>query len=223
MQKSGVLFLAWWVTCSLLVAGMAAAQTDQYDCASFDSQEEAQAELENNPSDPSNLDADDDGIACEVYDYGDEGGGGGPDLDCADFATQTEAQAEYDSDPTDPHGLDGDDDGIACEDQSGGGADLDCRNFPTQEAAQAALRRDTSDPNGLDADNDGEACEDFDYAPNPADQQYEKEPPPGKEDVIIKTVPDKPLPKTGGFPLFLGAGFMLLAATVLGLRVIGRR
>ena len=46
------------------------AQTDQYDCQSFGSQESAQAELERDPSDPSNLDADDDGIACEDYDYG---------------------------------------------------------------------------------------------------------------------------------------------------------
>ena len=50
------------------------AQTDQYDCASFGSQESAQAEYDRNPSDPSNLDADNDGIACEEYDYGVGGG-----------------------------------------------------------------------------------------------------------------------------------------------------
>jgi hypothetical protein len=61
------------------------AQEDQYDCASFGSQESAQAEYDRDPSDPSNLDADGDGIACEDYDYGggggetttDAGGGGG--------------------------------------------------------------------------------------------------------------------------------------------------
>lgn len=77
MQRASILFLAWWVFCSLLLASMVSAQTDQFDCASFDSQEEAQAELESDPSDPSNLDADDDGRACEVYDYGDGGGGNG--------------------------------------------------------------------------------------------------------------------------------------------------
>lgn len=46
------------------------AQDDQYDCASFGSQESAQAEFDRDPSDPSNLDADDDGEACEDYDYG---------------------------------------------------------------------------------------------------------------------------------------------------------
>jgi hypothetical protein len=52
----------------------AMAQDDQYDCASFGSQESAQAELERNPSDPSNLDPDKDAQACEDYDYGVDGG-----------------------------------------------------------------------------------------------------------------------------------------------------
>jgi hypothetical protein len=50
------------------------AQEDQYDCASFGSQASAQAEYDRDPSDPSNLDDDDDGIACEDYDYGAGGG-----------------------------------------------------------------------------------------------------------------------------------------------------
>lgn len=219
VQRAGMAFLAWWVFCSLILAGMVGAQTDEFDCASFDSQEEAQAELESDPSDPSNLDADDDGIACEVYDYGDGGGGEEPDLDCADFATQEEAQAEYDSDPSDPNGLDGDGDGIACEEQPGGGADLDCADFDTRGQAQATLARDRTDPNGLDADDDGQACEDFDYDETPAGQQYEKEPPTGK-DVIIETIPDKPLPKTGGLPLGLGAALLLTGAAVLSVRVL---
>ena len=48
----------------------AAAQADQFDCASFGSRESAQAELERDPSDPSNLDPDGNGRACEDYDYG---------------------------------------------------------------------------------------------------------------------------------------------------------
>ena len=47
----------------------AAAQADQYDCASFGSQESAQAELERDPSDPNVLDPDDNGRACDSYDY----------------------------------------------------------------------------------------------------------------------------------------------------------
>ena len=52
----------------------AMAQTDLYDCASFGSQESAQAELERNPSDPSKLDPDGDGQACEDYNYSVGGG-----------------------------------------------------------------------------------------------------------------------------------------------------
>ncbi len=46
------------------------AQQDQFDCASFGSQESAQAELERDPSDPNNLDPDGNGQACEDYSYG---------------------------------------------------------------------------------------------------------------------------------------------------------
>lgn len=61
---------------ALLVAALAvgvvlpavplAAQRDRYDCADFSSQADAQAELDRTaPDDPSGLDADGDGIACE--------------------------------------------------------------------------------------------------------------------------------------------------------------
>ena len=48
----------------------AVAQTDQYDCASFGSQESAQTELDRDPSDPNNLDPDGNGQACDDYPYG---------------------------------------------------------------------------------------------------------------------------------------------------------
>jgi hypothetical protein len=43
----------------------ATAQTSDIDCADFDSQEAAQAELDRDPSDPNALDTDGDGVACE--------------------------------------------------------------------------------------------------------------------------------------------------------------
>ncbi len=52
---------------------------DPFDCADFDTQEEAQAEYDSDPSDPSGLDADSDGIACE--ELGDGGGGTGGSSD----------------------------------------------------------------------------------------------------------------------------------------------
>src|SRR5919112_6703734 len=51
----------------------AEAQADQYDCASFGSQESAQATLDSDPSDPNNLDSDSNGIACDDYPYGTSG------------------------------------------------------------------------------------------------------------------------------------------------------
>ena len=62
MQRAITLFFATvcWVFCSLLLVGSAVAQ-DDLDCEDFDSQEEAQAELNRDPSDPNNLDADNDG------------------------------------------------------------------------------------------------------------------------------------------------------------------
>ena len=57
----------------LVFASAVSAQEDQYDCASFGSQESAQAELERVPGDPSKLDPDGDGQACEDYDYGTTG------------------------------------------------------------------------------------------------------------------------------------------------------
>ncbi len=54
------------------------AQDDDLDCADFSSQAEAQREYEKDPqNDPNNLDADDDGQACEDFDYVARGAGGG--------------------------------------------------------------------------------------------------------------------------------------------------
>ena len=46
----------------------------EFNCADFDTQEEAQAEFSSDPSDPSGLDADSDGEACEELDSGGDGG-----------------------------------------------------------------------------------------------------------------------------------------------------
>jgi hypothetical protein len=45
--------------------------SDDFDCSDFSSQSEAQDELEQDRSDPHNLDADNDGRACEDFDYSD--------------------------------------------------------------------------------------------------------------------------------------------------------
>jgi len=76
----------------------ALAQADQYDCASFGSQDSAQAELERNPDDPSNLDPDNDGQACEDYDYGVD------DTTAAQDQYGTAAEDQYGSAAQDQYG-----------------------------------------------------------------------------------------------------------------------
>ncbi len=66
---------------------VAFAQEDQYDCASFGSQESAQTELDLDRTDPNNLDPDGNGVACEDYDYGvDDGSAAGDQYDDGDDA-----------------------------------------------------------------------------------------------------------------------------------------
>jgi hypothetical protein len=59
-----LLVFASTFACLSIYAEKAAAQ-DVLNCSDFDTQEEAQAELNRDPSDPNNLDDDNDGIACE--------------------------------------------------------------------------------------------------------------------------------------------------------------
>lgn len=51
---------------------------DRLNCEDFDSQNEAQAELDSDPSDPNDLDRNDDGDACEDFNYGSSGDGADP-------------------------------------------------------------------------------------------------------------------------------------------------
>lgn len=125
-----LLLLLATLAMAMLVASPAAVGQQDLDCKDFASQADAQAELRSNPSDPNNLDAEDDGVACETYPYPE----GTPrdetpvppaqspvgDSDCEDFATQAKAQQVFNQDPSDPNNLDSDNDGIACEDFFGG-------------------------------------------------------------------------------------------------------
>src|SRR5215212_7477900 len=69
MQRRSLMILAILVfastfACISVNADKAAAQ-NVFNCSSFGTQEEAQAVLNSDPSDPNNLDGDNDGIACE--------------------------------------------------------------------------------------------------------------------------------------------------------------
>lgn len=230
----------------------AQSESTDLDCADFDTQEEAQANLDANPSDPNGLDGtDNDGLACESLPSGaaedgtmmgtgtgtGAGNGTTADLDCADFATQGEAQAVFNQDTSDPNGLDADNDAIACETLPGGmmedgtadtAQDLDCANFATQQEAQANLNANPSDPNNLDADNDGIACEE------PA--QTTPEPDPSTPVEQLTQQPEQPvnqqqtgqqqmqnLPDTGGPSVLLVGAALLMGGGLLGLFTLRRR
>ena len=77
-MRRTMFLLAVAVVLALAAAPSAFAQANDQDCADFPSQAAAQAHLEADPSDPDNLDADDDGLACESFDYGDESGAAPP-------------------------------------------------------------------------------------------------------------------------------------------------
>jgi hypothetical protein len=116
--------------------------------------------------------------------------------------------------------------------------DLNCDDFSSQAAAQREYEKDRSDPNNLDADDDGQACEDFDYdaagaGGGAADQQYGRDARGAgggaadnqyrQDEVIRGTIPDRRLSNTGGSPLILPAGAVLLSTGLLLGRSVIRR
>ena len=108
-----------------------AATSADLNCDDFQYQEDAQAVLDADSSDPNRLDADKDGIACE-------------DLPHRPAQTTTSQKPPTTAKPPTT---------------TTKAADKDCADFATQAAAQAELNKDPSDPNRLDADHDGYACE----------------------------------------------------------------
>lgn len=131
---------------SIGAVGSAGAQ-DTLNCIDFQGDPgAAQQELLNDRSDPSNLDGDGDGFACDA-DAGNTGGLPNANDPVDEPADDAPTEPETPANPVDP---DGD-----------GSGDLDCADFSTQEAAQAQFNADPSDPNGLDRDDDDYACEVF--------------------------------------------------------------
>ncbi len=190
-------------------------------------QEEAQATLAADPSDPNGLDPDGDGVACEF-----EASSTGEVAfeDGTGFVTDA-APAPQDD-------------------------DLDCEEFASQGEAQAVLDADTDDPNDLDADGDGIACNELISAPptqatgtptqyqTPAAPSVEVAPvtpPPGADSPVFQpTEPDvaetsspapttssprpsalQQLPATGGFSLLIPG--LSSVALLIGLGVLARR
>ena len=126
------------------LAAVAAAQRDRLNCDDFDTQAEAQDELDADPADPNGLDGNNNGEACEEFfeasggGAGNGGGGGG-----GGNRNNAAADAAADADAA----------------QDGSPAGTRCTDFDTQADAQAALDDDPALADRLDQDDDGEACE----------------------------------------------------------------
>jgi Excalibur calcium-binding domain len=113
----------------------------------------------------------------------------GGDLDCNDFQFQEDAQAELESDPSDPHNLDNDNDGVACE------------SLPSRGTSNGITTEEfTIDEIEIDDDQI---------------RSITVEEKPLREPTIIN-IPAKPLPPTGGWPVYgTVMGFVLAGAGLL--------
>jgi hypothetical protein len=125
------------------LAAVAAAQRDRLNCDDFDTQAEAQDELDSDPADPNGLDGNNNGEACEEFfeasgDGAGNGGGGG-----GGGGNRNNADADADADAA----------------QDGSPAGTRCTDFDSQADAQAALDDDPALADRLDQNDDGEACE----------------------------------------------------------------
>lgn len=135
-------------------------------CSDFDFQEDAQAFFdEAGPGDPHNLDANDDGVACETLPRR-----GGTPVTTTPTTPAAPAEEPVEETPEqEPVEQPTHESAPVYVAAAGGGgepvptrsatADRDCADFATQAEAQAALTANPSDPERLDADDDGIACE----------------------------------------------------------------
>ncbi len=134
------------------------AQADDFDCEDFETQEEAQAVLDEDPADPNNLDPNRDGIACALLpsadDQGTDPGDDAPAAQDADAGNQTqeERRAARQAERQQNEG------GTPTGDET---TAVTCADFETQEEAQAAYDADPVALADLDADGNGIACEEL--------------------------------------------------------------
>jgi hypothetical protein len=133
-------------------------QADDLDCEDFETQEEAQAVLDEDSADPHNLDPNRDGIACALL----------PSTADQEAAAADDAAAAQDADtgnqtPEERRAArraarQQDQDGQATEEETNA---VTCADFETAEQAQAAFDEDPEGLAHLDADGNDIACEEL--------------------------------------------------------------
>ena len=170
-MKSSILSLASMLAISVLLAGSdqtsagtispagqglwgnVLVQPDEFDCEDFETQEEAQAVLDEDPADPNNLDPNQDGIACALLpsadDTGTDPGDDSPttqsdtgNLTPEERRAARRAARQQDQQPT-------------AEEPTA----TTCADFETAEEAQAVFDADPEGLADLDPDGNGVACE----------------------------------------------------------------
>lgn len=133
-------------------------QTDDLDCEDFETQEEAQATLDQDPADPNNLDPNHDGIACALL----------PSAEDRAAALADEAAAATDADTGNqtPEERRAARQAARQQNQDGQATEVatpavSCADFKTQAKAQAAFDQDPEGRANLDPDGNGVACEEL--------------------------------------------------------------
>ncbi|HEX2282911.1 MAG TPA: hypothetical protein VHG52_14230 [Thermomicrobiales bacterium] len=144
------------------------AQSEDLDCEDFETQEEAQAVLDEDPADPNNLDPNQDGIACALLPSADD-----PEVDPGDDAPARE-QAAGNQTPEERRAARR---ATRQQDQEGSpngeeSAVVSCADYETAEDAQAAFDEDPEGLADLDPDGNGIACEEF-FTPEPTTEPDE--------------------------------------------------
>ena len=165
---------------------------DDLDCEDFETQEEAQTVLEEDPADPHNLDPNGDGIACALLPAA-------ADLDAGEGDTGAEQEAETGNQTREERRAarqaeqQQNEDGQAAEEAPDA---LTCADFATAEDAQAAFDADPEGMAALDADENGVACEELLNVEPAADEEptqeqrrnrrnQEEEPAPVEVDIVV--------------------------------------
>ena len=135
-----------------------AQQTDDLDCEDFDTQEEAQAALDEDPADPNNLDPNRDGIACALLPSAEDRAAASADDAAAANESDTSTQTAEERRAARRAARQSNRDGQATEEATPA---VMCSDFETAEDAQAAFDEDPEGLAGLDADDNGIACEEL--------------------------------------------------------------
>src|SRR5688572_13138140 len=146
-----------------------AQEESDFDCEDFETQEEAQEVLDEDPADPNNLDPNRDGIACALL----------PSEEDQAAAAADDAAVEQDSDANNQtpeerraarrEARQANEAGQVTDDET---PEVTCADFETAEDAQAAFDEDPEGLANLDADENGIACEEL-LEPEPAAEPEE--------------------------------------------------